>query len=570
MPISSIEDSSLTESGGRNNSPSEHVSQPGVNVTKFRDNDLEYKTMFPRFDNHLHSSFNGGDGDSSMQMEDLYKDPYHDDAVLLDEPNSDYQAPLGKSVMSESFRRPYNQGSYSSFKRMTQDSYPYSENAPYGSLPARSSIDYSSNLGDRHTSSMSLTSPHPVSNQPGEYYEDGLFIETMPPITSGMYDNSYDNGNGDNYGESLLSPRTRSPAPFDRGQRRHNSYYREDDLTPELHSSFGNKSYSSLSIFRDGGVGVGRSYQQAPLNDDNWIRTQSVSGNMNSLGNTGFSANPYSRASYNSLRSSSLSHSHQQISEMGLSTSEYGDMNYHGDLYSSRLGPNRVSSMERIPDYYNNNRGYGTSLLDTYRDRDSDLPMSRARSMMYLGDESNLDSFYPSSFNPVSRGSSYQNISGLGPDPLGDSLPTKRVSPSVLSTEEKPTTPIVTGTPVNSPVTPASSPEKAPEPELVIEKEPRPVTPPETKHPTKRSSTPVRQKSPPPENTKSSGVEWRQRRSQSPVPRETSKSPRPLDDDKKHNKYKFPCRDFENGVCLRGAACKFYHDPNKGTVFVIV
>ena len=27
---------------------------------------------------------------------------------------------------------------------------------------------------------------------------------------------------------------------------------------------------------------------------------------------------------------------------------------------------------------------------------------------------------------------------------------------------------------------------------------------------------------------------------------------------------KSPCRDFENGVCSRGDACKYYHDPAKG------
>lgn len=32
---------------------------------------------------------------------------------------------------------------------------------------------------------------------------------------------------------------------------------------------------------------------------------------------------------------------------------------------------------------------------------------------------------------------------------------------------------------------------------------------------------------------------------------------------------KSPCRDFENGVCSRGANCKFYHDPAKGKVFVV-
>ena len=64
---------------------------------------------------------------------------------------------------------------------------------------------------------------------------------------------------------------------------------------------------------------------------------------------------------------------------------------------------------------------------------------------------------------------------------------------------------------------------------------------------------------------KGSGLEWR--RSSSPLPHGSKTSPRPgqeEDHEKKHGKYRFPCRDFEKGVCSRGAACKFYHDPAKG------
>ena len=30
-----------------------------------------------------------------------------------------------------------------------------------------------------------------------------------------------------------------------------------------------------------------------------------------------------------------------------------------------------------------------------------------------------------------------------------------------------------------------------------------------------------------------------------------------------HQKYRYPCRDYEVGICSRGDRCKFYHDPNK-------
>ena len=33
-------------------------------------------------------------------------------------------------------------------------------------------------------------------------------------------------------------------------------------------------------------------------------------------------------------------------------------------------------------------------------------------------------------------------------------------------------------------------------------------------------------------------------------------------------KYRFPCRDYEKGMCLRGSLCRFYHDPSKGNYIV--
>ena len=376
---------------------------------------------------------------------------------------------------------------------------------------------------------------NPNTVQGNDAYEDGLFIETMPSISSEGY----------NYREnSLISPRPRSPTPFER-QRRHNSCYHDDDLTPDLHPSYTNHSYSSLSFFRDGGVGVGRNFQQNPLNDDYWMRTQSVSSNMNSLG-SGFS-NPYSRASYSSLRSSTLSHSRPQLGELG--PSDYDT--YRGDMYSGQIAPHRVSSMERIPDYY---RGYHNH-HDSFRDRESDIPMSRARSMMYLGEDNGMDSYY--SMKTVSRENSYQNFGGLDSATLletesrGVMIPNKRVSPSVLLESEN-TTPIT-----DSPVEKASpAPVEKPVSKAASVKQEESKSPSPQSKPEQRSLSPEKPQ-----------AEWRQRNSPSPTPGKP-RSPRPADEDKKHNKYKFPCRDFENGVCSRGAACKFYHDPSKGRGFI--
>lgn len=679
MPISSLEEASIGESGGMNHTVSEIVSQPSLANGQFLDNDLDYKTMYPASTLNLNSNMNGREGSSSFQMEDLFKDPYCDDDILQDDLNNSFSSQLNKGMINDSYRRSYNKGSFSNFKHMTQDGYSFVEGNSYNTLPNRSSIDYSSGIGDGYNSGMPLQSPHQMPSQTGEFYDDGLFIESMPSISNGIYPRSYRNG------DSLLSPRTRSPAPYDRSSHRHNSYYHDDDFTPDLHPSYGNQSYSSLSIFRDGGVGVGRSYQQNPLMDDHWIRTQSVSSNMNSLGNTTnsntYSNNPYSRASYNSLRSSSLSHPHQTMNESGLMMNDYNDPGYRGDIYSNHVTPHRVASMERIPNYdnrYYSSRGYPSSLFDTH-DRDIDMPMSRARSMMYLGDESNLDSFYKS----TSRENSYQNFRNMDNStlyPLNDlstmHLPTKQVSPSVLTPTSLPQSspaPIITG---NSSLPDKSrqlqidtmnisSSSKVPEKASYSSPQQKALQPvPLQKTPSTNSSTsntsanaftPVAHEkktletkpaprptmkrvnnrnktSPPPVgnadkasnvdkasntsttstignadktsttgntgntgnigkgntgnadkgntgntgkgNTTSTnptnGMEWRQRSSQSPVPiksRENSRSPKPLDDEKKHNKYKFPCRDFENGVCLRGANCKFYHDPSKGKIY---
>ena len=64
----------------------------------------------------------------------------------------------------------------------------------------------------------------------------------------------------------------------------------------------------------------------------------------------------------------------------------------------------------------------------------------------------------------------------------------------------------------------------------------------------------------------------RQTRSRSqPVQSKSKKKPKTKqtkkpDSETKEDTKKSPCRDFENGVCSRGDACKYYHDPAKGKI----
>ena len=92
MPISSLEEASIGESGGMNHTVSEIVSQPSLANGQFLDNDLDYKTMYPASTLNLNSIMNGREGSSSFQMEDLFKDPYCDDDILQDDLNNSFSS----------------------------------------------------------------------------------------------------------------------------------------------------------------------------------------------------------------------------------------------------------------------------------------------------------------------------------------------------------------------------------------------------------------------------------------------------------------------------------------------
>lgn len=310
------------------------------------------------------------------------EDPYLDDDLLQDDLAGSYQYHLPKPVVSESTRQPYDQGSYTNLLRQSQDASGAMEGANYHAFSSRSSVDYSS-YPESHSVPRALNggvTGYSTGFQ-DEVDDDGLFIETMPAIANDRYVKrkygspmgsmgsvgSLGGSLGDSLGDSILSPH-RSPHPLDPPPRRSPLY--DDDHFPA-------QPYPSISVFRDGGVGVGRSYRHSPLaahEDPKWNRAYSLSRNLDELG-----------GQY-PMRSSSFSRSPK----------EYGDgYGYMGD----RLPPHRVSSMERMPTELGGPRGYGSrvlphnhSFLDSvgFSDRD-DLPLARARSMLYLGEDDDAE-----------------------------------------------------------------------------------------------------------------------------------------------------------------------------------
>ena len=270
--------------------------------------------------------------------------------------------------------------------------------------------------------------------------------------------------------------------------------------------------YSSASVFRDGGIGVGRSFQH-PLgnrgDDGSWNRAYSFSRNLDELG-----------GSY-PMRSSSFSRIPKDVDGYGYSLNE-------------RVSAHRVNSMERIPTDVAGSRGYGSralpynrSFMDSlgFAERDSDMPMSRARSMMYLG-EDDFEGSLPQRSSKADLALLAQSAINPNTDMMSGMAPIKET-------------------------TSTSTPPSSKEP-LAKDGSPKPPTPEWRRS---RSPLPLRGSRSPPHTSLS-------------PPRSSLSPPRGSreeeDREKRHGKYRFPCRDFEKGVCSRGAACKFYHDPAKG------
>jgi hypothetical protein len=351
---------------------------------------------------------------------------------------------------------------------------------------------------------------------------------------------------------AVYSPRTRSPRPYDPVPHRHPSAFRDEDYnTPDLNHGVGSQAYGSFSNFREGPSGLNHSYHPNNISEnDEWNRTRSLSRNMDAL------EGPYNYPHYSRNSYTNLAHSPQSgMNDMGYGYNDYDMVGYHDMPYGGRVPPHRVASMEVMSADYGNNRGFMSRSLPHNRsfmdslgmlERDSDLPLSRAKSMMYLGEE-DYDNY---AMSRPTRADAFP--------PHSKSIQDMSILTQATSLMNRNTPFVSTQTPTQNVLTPTESKE-----EVLTPTEPaKPVE--EAPVPAESPISPV-----PVEDEKKAGNE---RREVSPAVRgermHRSKSPREgHDDDEKRShsgKFRFPCRDFEKGVCSRGAACKFYHDPAKG------
>lgn len=374
---------------------------------------------------NLHLSYLEGAGPA----EDVLgpNDPYIDDDLLQDDVSASYPFQFQQPQGAENIRSMYNKGAFGTFRRANPDGGPYLEGGSFSNFSNSGSFDYPSSYPESHSVPRSMGSPHPIGGiLPDEVEDDGLFIESMPGIANENFVNRMygKTAVGDTLCDPLTSSRNHSPRPFDIQPRRR-SYVHEDRITPEIRRSLPSQSYNSLSVFRDGGIGIGgRNYSRTntsnPLGEeDGWTRSHSLSRNMDTLG---YTRPQYSRASYSGLRSGSLTRSPPG---MDVALNDYNDgynMNYSG-----RLSPHRVASMERLSndlisshDLYT---GRGMPQNHSYVDSlvmldDSEMPMSRAKSMMYLGDGDFEFNSYPSLAGDEyhsSRPESKNEVSGFIP-----------------------------------------------------------------------------------------------------------------------------------------------------------
>lgn len=512
-----------------------------------------YKARLPPLDLNMDLNLSYLEGTGPAEDTLGPNDPYIDDDLLQDDISGSYPHQFQQPQGADNIRSMYNKGAFGAFRRANPDGTPYLEGGSFSNFSNSGSFDFPSSYPESHSVPRSMGSPHTAGGiLPDDVEDDGLFIESMPGIANENFVNRIygKTAVGETLRDPLSSSRNHSPRPFDIQPRR-SSYVHEDRLTPDMHHGIPSQSYNSLSVFRDGGIGIGgRSYSRANTSntlgeEEGWTRSHSLSRNMDTLGYT--RPQYSSRGSYSSLRSGSLTRAPPGL-DMGIN--EYNDSYNVRDMgYSGRLSPHRVASMERLPNDIVNSRdlysGRGMPQNRSYIDSlgvldDSEMPMSRAKSMMYLGDGDFEYPSYPSLTGDELHKSRQGSVSEI-------SSTLRRSIPSETTKQEK-----------EGQATSLPSAEK------------------ESEH---RQSSPV--------------PEWRQHTSLSPSshevshtperslastsprpPHETSRSserrastsPHPDEDTEKrtHGKYRFPCRDFEKGVCSRGAACKFYHDPAKG------
>ena len=595
---------------------------PGRNPIGSTDNKGTYLSMIPPDDLGMDLNLSYLESSAPLSSQANNQDPYLDDDVLQEEYSANFQRQVPRSMVADHIRSVYSKSTYGNVGKGLREGSPFLEGSSYSNLSNRSSVDFSSSYPESHSVPRAVNSPHPPYNPrlSEEAGDDGLFIESMPAIANDNYVNRMYGGPSLDVDDSF------SPRPFDLSQQ-YPFYPEGDPINPDLRRNVG----GSMGFFRDGGVGIGaRSYHRSLINEpDGWARSRSLSRNMDSMG--GYGLGQVSHASYNSLRPSSIQHASQNtLNDMGLGM-EYGSL--HDLSFSGKVTPHHVASFEHIPTDYGTNHGYlGRRDMPTNRSymdslgllEESELPMARAKSMMYLGEEDDIDygssmpydGYYLASQSRLQESTlSQENLPPLQknradppskPESKAESkVESKGESKSESKTESK-TEPkesrketvsemktpkldpnskpadALTPSPAESATEPKTDPsyEKR---EQKDSKQSRGSTSPnpEWHYRTSRSPQPFSEqsKSPRPQLYQERSKSPFSERSKSPKPsqsyHERSKSPRsPSEGDRArvmvHGKYRFACRDFEKGVCSRGAACKFYHDPAKGRVCEVV
>lgn len=352
-----------------------------------------YLSMIPQDDVDPDAGLSYLGPSSPLATQGNTQDMYYDDELLQDEFAMNFAPQVLPSQAADHIRSVYNRGNYAMGEQKNRESFPYLEGNSYSSFSNQPSVDYPSSYQESYSLPPPRTSPRPTPNLglSEDVMDNSLFIGSIPPGGgSGSFSRGYNAPSLDN--EDAYSPR-----PFDIPPQR--PHYRDLDPVPhDLRYDYGGQ----MSYFPDGGVGIGsRSYRNSLMSEpEGWTRSHSLSRNMNFVDT--YDMDPARPYGYSALRPQAPTHSSQlSLNEMGLRR-DYESM--PDFTYSGKLSPHHLPTRDHYADEYEGggggggylgrpgmveNRSYMGSLglLDT----EKDMPMPRARSMMYLGTQDDVD-----------------------------------------------------------------------------------------------------------------------------------------------------------------------------------
>ena len=350
-----------------------------------------YLSMIPQDDVDPEAELSYLGPSSPLPPQGNTQDMYYDDELLQDELAMNFQPQVLPSQARDHIRSVYNRGNYAIGEQKNRESFPYLEGNGYSSFSNQPSVDYPSSYQDSYSLPPPRTSPRPTTNLglSEDVMDNSLFIGSIPPGGgSSSFSRGYNPPSLDN--EDAYSPR-----PFDIPPQR--PHYRDLEPVPhDMRYDYGGQ----MSYFPDGGVGIGtRNYRNSLMSEpEGWTRSHSLSRNMNFVDT--YDMDPARPYGYSALRPQVPTHSSQlSLNEMSLRR----DFESMPDFaYSGKLSPHHLPTRDPYADEYEGggggylgrpgmveNHSYMGSLglLDT----EKDLPMPRARSMMYLGTQDDVD-----------------------------------------------------------------------------------------------------------------------------------------------------------------------------------